>query len=214
MSDAPDHLRAGWFGSPPYFQPRDFPGSHYFLRSVWVALLQLLLGVAVVFLVGVAGTWAQTLSIVNLDSSREAILLEASLKRFLHDSGYIAHGTGMGGYVVLLHGMSAKTNQGVPLGVVGSAAVTKVLRKEAAATLAPETQFTSQEFVEKFTTVMGSPVIYLASTTAIGGNAETVAEILSIYITTVVRRLSATPQVPLWTLEDESLKHLGTNYTR
>lgn len=169
---------------------------------------------ATLALLGVSQVQAQTLSIVNMDRSREAILLEASLKRFLRANGYTGLGSGTEGYVVLLHGMSATTNQGVNLGVVGSAAVTKVLRRESAATLLPETQLTNQEFIEKFTTVMGSPVIYLAGTTAIGGNAETVAEILSLYITTVIRRSSANPHEPLWTLDHGALKHSGVGQTR
>jgi hypothetical protein len=169
-------------------------------------MLQLIL-LAAFLLAGISEVRAQTLSIINMDSSREAILLEASLKQSLRANGYTVLGTGTEGYVVLLHGMGATTNQGVGIGVVGSATLAKVLRRESAATFLSEAHPTNQEFIEKFTAVMGSPVIYLAGTTAIGGNAETVAEILSIYITTVVRRASAIPQEPLWTLEHGALTH-------
>ncbi len=169
-------------------------------------MLQFIL-LAAFTLLGVSEGQAQTVSIVNMDASREAILLEATLKRLLRANGYTVQGAGTEGYVVLLHGMSAHTKQGASVGVVGSATMARVLRRESAATLLPGSPLTNQEFVEKFTTVMGSPVIYLAGTTAMGEDAETVAEILSIYITTVVRRSSAKPQEPLWTLEHGALKH-------
>lgn len=177
-------------------------------------MYQLIL-LATFVLLGVFEVQAQTISIVNMDgNSREAILLEGALKRLLRVNGYTVHGAGTEGYVVLLHGMGATTNQGVNIGVVGSATVAKVLRRESAATLLPETRLTNQEFVEKFTAVMGSPVIYLAGTTAMGEDAEIVADILSIYITTVVRRSSAKPQEPLWTLEHGALKHWADSPVR
>ena len=43
---------------------------------------------AAVALLGVSEVQAQTVSIVNMDTSRDAILLEATLKRFLRDDGY------------------------------------------------------------------------------------------------------------------------------
>lgn len=77
-------------------------------RNVQGVLFQFFV-VAAVALPGVSQIQAQTLSIVNMDSSREAILLEASLKRFLRADGYTVLGYGTEGYVVLLHGMSATT---------------------------------------------------------------------------------------------------------
>jgi hypothetical protein len=163
---------------------------------------------ASIFLLGVSQVQAQIVSIVNMDgSSREAILIEAALKQLLRANGYTVQGTGTEGYVVLLHGMSAHSKQGAIIGVVGSATVARVLRKESAAALQSESALTNQEFVERFTAIMGSPVIYLAGTTAMGEDAEVVAELLSIYITTVVRRSSTKPQEPLWTLEYGALKY-------
>lgn len=74
--------------------------------------------------------------------------------------------------------------------MVGSATVVKVLRRESATALLPEGSSRAQEFVGTFTAVMGSPLIYLASTTAIGGDAEDVAQVLSIYVRTVLQHSS------------------------
>lgn len=144
---------------------------------------------------------AQSISIVNMDGSREAILLEATLNRLLRANGYTVQGAGTKGYVVLLHGMSAHTKQGTSIGVVGSATVARVLRRESAAALLPEGSPEGQEFVEQFTALMGSPVIYLASTTAVGGDTEAVAEILSIYVTTAIRHSSRMTQELLQILD-------------
>jgi len=133
---------------------------------------------------------AQTISIVNMDNSREAIVMEAALKRLLRAEGYTIQGIYSEGYVVLLHGMAAHTTQGVSVGVVGSAAVVKVLGGASAAALLPEGSIRGQEFVETFTAVMGSPVIYLSGSTAVGGDAEQVAEILSSYVNMAVRQSS------------------------
>lgn len=152
-------------------------------------MLQLMLFAALTLL-GVSEVEAQTVSIVNMDTSREAILLEATLKRFLRDDGYTVKGASTEGFVVLLHGMSAQTRQGASVGVVGSATVVKVLRRESTAALLPKGSPQTQEFIGTFTAVMGSPLIYLAGTTAIGGNAEEVAQVLSIYVTTVLQHPS------------------------
>ena len=127
---------------------------------------------AAVVLFGVCEVQGQTVSIANLDVYREAILLEVALKRILQDDGYTVKGSSTDGFVVLLHGMSAQTRQGTSVGVVGSATVIKVLRRESTAVLLPEGEAQAQEFVTTFTAVMGSPLIYLASTTAIGGDPE------------------------------------------
>lgn len=66
---------------------------------------------AVVALLGVSEVQAQTLSIVNMDTFRDAILLEATLKRFLRDDGYTVKGASTEGFVVLVHGMSAQTSK-------------------------------------------------------------------------------------------------------
>jgi hypothetical protein len=141
-------------------------------------------------LLGFHTAHAETVSIANMDVSREAILIEAALKRFLRDDGYTVKGASKEGFVVLLHGMSAQTRQGTSVGVVGSATVVKVLRRESTAALLPEGYPQAQEFVGTFTAVMGSPLIYLAGTTAIGGNAEEVAQVLSIYVNTVLQHPS------------------------
>jgi hypothetical protein len=176
---------------------------------------QVILLAILFFLLSVSGVQAEIVSIVNMDgSSREAILMEAALKRLLRANGYTVHGAGTEGYVVLLHGMSAQSKQGVNLGVVGSATVARVLRKESAAALRSESSLTHQEFIEKFTAVMGSPVIYLASTTAMGEDAEIVAEILNIYITTVVRRSSTKAQELLQVLDHRVQDHSITSPIR
>jgi hypothetical protein len=133
---------------------------------------------------------AQTISIVNLDHSREAIVMEAVLKRLLRSDGYTIQGSSTDGYVVLLHGMVAHTTQGSSVGVVGSAAVVKVLGAAAAAALLHTGSSKGEEFVGAFTAVMGSPLIYLAGTTAIGGDATEVAQVLSIYVNTVLQHPS------------------------
>jgi hypothetical protein len=131
---------------------------------------------------------AQTVSIVNMDASREAILMEAGLKHILRSQGYTVKGAGADGYVIMLHGMSAHSTQGLQIGVVGSAVLAKVLQKESAVHLLPDTkEIAHQEFINRFTSVMGSPVVYLAGTTAMGDTPERVAEILSIYIHNVLR---------------------------
>jgi len=131
---------------------------------------------------------AQTVSIVNMDASKEAILMEAGLKHILRNQGYTVKGVGTDGHVIMLHGMSAHTTQGMQIGVVGSAVVARVLRKESTVHLLPDRKDVShQDFVDRFTKVMGSPVVYLAGTTAMGDTPEKVAEILSIYIHNVLR---------------------------
>jgi len=84
---------------------------------------------------------------------------------------------------------------------VGSAAVVKVLGRASAAALLPEGSSKDNEFVESFTAVMGSPVIYLAGSTAVGGDAEQVAEILSSYVNMAVRQSSRIAQELVRALE-------------
>jgi NADH dehydrogenase FAD-containing subunit len=69
------------------------------------------------------------------------------------------------------------------------------------AALLPEGSSKGNEFVETFTTVMGSPVIYLAGSTAVGGDAEQVAEILSSYVNMAVRQSSRIAQELVRALE-------------
>ena len=111
---------------------------------------------AAFILLGFHTVHAETVSIANMDVSREAILLEAALTRFLRDDGYTVKGASPEGFVVLLHGMSAQTRQGGSVGVVGSATVIKVLRRESTAALLPEGYPQASEFVGTFTAVMGS----------------------------------------------------------
>ena len=172
-------------------------------------MLQLMLFAAMAFLV-VSEVRAQTVSIVNMDVSREAILIEAALKRFLRDDGYTVKGASTEGFVVLLHGMSAQTRQGTSVGVVGSATVVKVLRPESTAALLSEGSPQAEQFVGTFTAVMGSPLIYLAGTTAIGGNAEDVAQVLSIYVKTVLQHASFRASELLRVLEQRATEHEPT----
>jgi hypothetical protein len=156
---------------------------------------------AILIVLGPQVAYAQAISIVNMDHSREAIVMEAALKRLLRAEGYTIQGISTEGYVVLLHGMAAHTTQGSSVGVVGSAAVVKVLGGASAAALLPEGSSKGNEFVETFTAVMGSPVIYLAGSTAVGGDAEQVAEILSRYVNMAVRHSSRLAQELVRTLE-------------
>jgi hypothetical protein len=64
---------------------------------------------AILIVLGPQVASAQTISIVNLDHAREAILIEAALTRLLRDDGYTGKGASSEGFVVLLHGMSAQT---------------------------------------------------------------------------------------------------------
>lgn len=166
--------------------------------------LMLLTAVA---LLGVSEVQAQTVSIVNLDISREAILLEAALKQFLRDDGYTIKGASSEGFVVLLHGMSVQTKQDASLGVIGSATVVKVLRRESTATLLSEGDPQIQEFVGTFTAVMGSPLIYLAGTTAIGGDAKEVAQVLSSYVSIVLQHPSLRAAELLRVLKQRATEH-------
>jgi hypothetical protein len=150
---------------------------------------------------------AETVSIANMDVSREAILLEAALTRLLRDDGYTVKGASPEGFIVLLHGMSAQTRQGTSVGVVGSATVVKVLRRESTTALLHEGYPQAQEFVGTFTAVMGSPLIYLAGTTAIGGNAKEVAQVLSIYVKTVLQHSSFRASQLLRILEQRATDH-------
>lgn len=149
---------------------------------------------AILIVLGHQVASAQTISIVNMDNSREAIVMEAVLKRLLRAEGHTIQGISTDGYVVLLHGMVAHTTQGVSVGVVGSAALVKVLGGASAVALLPEGSSRGNEFVETFTAVMGSPVIYLSGSTAVGGDAEQVAEILSSYVNMAVRQSSRIAQ--------------------
>ena len=150
---------------------------------------------------------AETVSIANMDVSREAILIEAALTRFLRDDGYTVKGANTEGFVVLLLGMSAQTKQGASVGVVGSATVVKVLRRESTAALLPKGYPEAPEFVGTFTAVMGSPLIYLAGTTAIGGDAEEVAQVLSIYVKTVLQHASFRASELLQVPEQRATEH-------
>jgi hypothetical protein len=163
-------------------------------------------------LLGLHTAHAETVSIANMDVSREAILLEAALTRFLRDDGYTVKGANTEGFVVLLHGMSAQTRQGGSVGVVGSATVVKVLRRESTAALLPEGYPQAQEFVGTFTAVMGSPLIYLASTTAIGRDAEEVAQVLSIYVKTVLQQKSLRASELLRVLEQRATENTPTRF--
>lgn len=120
---------------------------------------------------------AETVSIANMDVSRGAIIIESALKRFLREDGYTVKGANPEGFVVLLHGMSTQTRQGASVGVAGSATVAKVLRRESTAALVPEGYPQAQEFLGTFMAAMGWPLIYFAGTTAIGGDAEEVAQV-------------------------------------
>ena len=126
-----------------------------------IRLIRQHLLLAAFVLLGFHTAHAETVSIANMDVSREAILIEAALKRFLRDDGYTVTGASTEGFVVLLHGMSAQTRQGASVGVVGSATVLKVLRRASTAALLPEGFPQAQEFVGTFTAVMGSPLITL-----------------------------------------------------
>jgi hypothetical protein len=156
---------------------------------------------AILIVLGPQVASAQAISIVNMDHSREAIVMEAALKRLLRAEGYTIQGISTEGYVVLLHGMAAHTTQGSSVGVVGSAAVVKVLGEASAAALLPEGSSKGNEFVETFTAVMGSPVIYLAGSTAVGKDAEQVAEVLSSYVDMAVRQSPRIAQELVRTLE-------------
>jgi hypothetical protein len=155
---------------------------------------------AILIVLGPQVASAQTISIVNLDHAREAIVMEAALKRLLRAEGYTIQGRSTD-YVVLLHGMAAHTTQGSSVGVVGSAALVKALGGASVAALLPEGSSKDNEFVETFTAVMGSPLIYLAGSTAVGGDAEQVAEILSRYVTMAVRHSSRLAQELVGALE-------------
>jgi hypothetical protein len=163
-------------------------------------MVQLIL-LAILVVLGPQVAYAQSISIVNMDHSREAIVMEEVLKRLLRAEGYTIQESSTDGYVVLLHGMAAHTTQESSLGVVGSAAVVKVLGGASAAALLPEGSSRGKEFVETFTAVMGSPVIYLAGSTAVGGDAEQVAEILSRYVNMAVRQSSRIAQELVRALE-------------
>jgi len=165
---------------------------------------------AAFILLGFHTAHAETVSIANMDVSREAILLEAALTRFLRDDGYTVTGAGTDGFVVLLHGMSAQTRQGGNVGMVGSATVVTVLRRESTAALLPEGDPQAPEFVGRFTAVMGSPLIYLAGTTAIGGDAEEVAQVLSIYVKTVLQHSAFRASELLRVLEQRATEHEPT----
>ncbi|MGQ0812331.1 MAG: hypothetical protein ACT4OO_14060 [Nitrospiraceae bacterium] len=182
--------------------------SSYRKASALPTILRLLLLFAALVLLGFHTALAETVSIINMDSSREAVLLEAGLRRLLRAEGYTVKGGTTEGYVVLLHG--AQTKQGASIGIVGSATVVRVLERASAAALLSDSSLREQEFVRKFTELMGSPVIYLASTTAIGGDADAVAEILSIYIRTAVRQSSLKSPELLRALEQSTPEHEST----
>ena len=98
---------------------------------------------------------AETVAIANMDVSREAILREAALKRLLREDGYTVKGANPEGFVVLLHGMSAQTRQGASVGVVGSATVVKMLRRDSTAALLLEGYPQAQEFPGTFNAAIG-----------------------------------------------------------
>lgn len=108
---------------------------------------------------------------------------------------------------MLLHGMSAQRRQGASVGVVGSATVVKVLQRESTAALLSEGSPQAEKFVGTFTAVMGSPLIYLAGTTAMGGDGEEVAEVLSISVNTVLQHSSFRASELLQVLEPRATEH-------
>ncbi len=172
-------------------------------------LRQYLLLAAFVFL-GFPTAHAETVSIANMDISREALLLEVALTRLLRDDGHTVKGASTEGFVVLLHGMNAQTRQGTSVGVVGSATVVKVLRQESTAALLPQGYPQGHEFVGTFTATMGSPLVYLAGTTAMGGDAEEVALVLSLYVKTVLQHGSLRTSEVLRVLEQRAIDHAPT----
>ena len=161
-------------------------------------------------LLGFHTAHAETVSIANMDVSREALLLEVALTRLLQDDGHTVKGASTDGFVVLLHGMSAQTRQGTSVGVVGSATILKVLRQESTAALLPQGYPQRQEFVGTFTAVMGSPLIYLAGTTAMGGDAEEVALVLSLYVKTVLQQAALRASELVRVLEQRAIDHAPT----
>jgi len=173
---------------------------HYLLLAAFVLL-------------GFHTAHAETVSIANMDVSREARLLEVALTRLLRDDGHTVKGASTEGFVVLLHGMNAQTRQGTSVGVVGSATVLKVLRQESTAALLPQGYQQRHEFVGTFTATMGSPLVYLAGTTAMGGDAEEVALVLSIYVKTVLQQAAFGTSEVLRVLEQRALDHAPTRST-
>ena len=142
---------------------------------------------------------AETVTIANMDVSREAILREAALKQFLREDGYTVKGASPEGFIVLLHGMRAQTRQDASVGVVGSATVVKMLRRESTAALLPEGYPQAQESPGTFNAAMVAsdlPCWHHSERRGCRGSAQ----VLSIYVNTVLQhspfRASELLQVP------------------
>ncbi len=176
-------------------------------------LMRQYLLLAAFVLLGCHTALAETVSIANMDVSREALLLEVALTRLLRDDGHTVKGASTEGFVVLLHGMNAQTRQGTSVGVVGSATVVKVLRQESTAALLPQGYPQRHEFVGTFTATMGSPLVYLAGTTAMGGDAEEVALVLSLYVKTVLHQAAFGTSEVLRVLEQRAIDYAPTRST-
>lgn len=115
---------------------------------------------------------AETVAIANMDISREAILREAALKRFLREDGYTVKGASPEGFIVLLHGMSAQTRRECRRGRLchGRQGVAARIHSCPAARWLP----TGTGVPRDIQCSHRWPLIYLAGTTASGGDAEEV----------------------------------------
>ena len=122
---------------------------------------------------------AQTISIVTNDDT-ESIMVQAAMKRALMKQGYSVKNGTHEGIVLMLSVMTAKSNNGTPLAVVGHMSVVMRQWQQLAEMIAfanckKKDQATAQ-YIQDY---LGIPMTYLHASMAVGSTEQVVANALS-----------------------------------
>jgi hypothetical protein len=135
-------------------------------------------------------TEAQTVSILNAGDSPTALKVEAAIKRYLRAEGYTVKGGTPDGFLIVLQTMNVPNAAGQPIGVVASIIIGNVTWQLAADQLVPERCQQEHQAAQMVKDMLGTRIILIDSNFATGANEETVAELLSTYSNTVIRKTS------------------------
>jgi hypothetical protein len=138
---------------------------------------------------------AQTISIVTNDDT-ESIMVQAGIKRALIEQGYTVKNDAHEGIVLMLSVMTAKSNNGIPLGVVGHMSVVMRQWQQLAEMIAfakckKKDQATAQ-YIQDY---LGIPMTYLHASMAVGATEHVVANALSKDAIRVIRQTESKLQI-------------------
>jgi hypothetical protein len=145
---------------------------------------------ALCFMFYAVTTEAQTVSILNPGDSPTALKVEVALKRHLRAEGYTVKGGTPDGFLIVLQAMNVPNAAGQPIGVVASIIIGNVTWQLAADQLVTEQCQRQHQAAQMVKDVMGTRIILIDSNFATGANEEAVAELLSTYSNTVIRKTS------------------------